>query len=257
MKIRTAFLLLFGGLSLSSCDRYFYAPNKVNIPGLREQGDLNIEAGFSGGFLSEGVELQTSYAIAPSLGIMVNGHLNRSQSDWGTLENREKAMGGRFLEAGLGYFREMETNPNWVFEIYGGAGKGSYFLYRDRIQIFTLEKTRYFLQPTFSYKIPRKNIEFGVASRFSVAQYSGNPWAIPNLEYESYRTEITQLLQDKTKVFWEPSFRFSGGGDAVKFNVGVTPSLLLSQYFETRDVVNVNLGVRFSLTTKKANRRNR
>lgn len=240
-------LLLF-----TSCDRYFYAPNKVNVPGLRQAGDMRIEGGIGGGFIAENAELQASYAIAPFLGIMANGAFNRNQGEQPFDSNRKRATDGRFGEVGLGYFRELQTNPDWLFEIYGGVGTGRYNLTEDGNPSYTLQNKRFFVQPSMMYTTPSQKIELAIASRLSVLDYSGNTVPIGAGTYMS--KELIELLGDSPKALWEPSFRFSVGSPVTKFYVSVTPSLLLSRYFESRELFNFNTGVRFNFNTRKPKR---
>ena len=72
MKIYSAFIscataLLFG------CSPYYYAPNKGNVPNLREKNDLRLDAGFGGGFIMKGTDVQAAYAVTSHFGVMVNG----------------------------------------------------------------------------------------------------------------------------------------------------------------------------------------
>ncbi len=241
-------------LLLSSCNHYFYAPNKVNVPGLRNAGDMRVEGGIGGGVITQNVELQAAYALAPFLGIMVNGALNRDQGEHFLDSKHEPSTNSRFAEVGLGYFKELQTNPDWLFEIYGGVGVGNYSLYQLDQPTYVLNKTRYFVQPSMLYTLPSQKIELAIASRLSIADYTGNN--IPFANSGNLNNELRALLRDSPKVFWEPSFRFSVGSPTTKFYVGITPSILLSRDFDTREFYNLNTGVRFTFNTKKTKKRN-
>ena len=239
-------------LLLSSCNRYYYSPNKVNIAGLREKNDLRIDAGLGGGWSMIGADVQTAYAIDENIGIMVNGSVTQNRSDFDSELDSDKTKSA-YLEAGIGYFKVLEPNNKWVFEIYGGGGRGNYWLEYDNNQKSVLTMNRFFIQPAMVYKHPIKNIELGIASRIAVAKYISNrtKTTYPYSHYPD--NEINDLVNGPADVFWEPSFRLSAGSEKVNFYFSVTPSLNLNQNFLNRELVNLNTGIRFLLNTSKKN----
>lgn len=78
MKIFSA-LISCVTVILSSCSPYFYAPNKGNVPNLREKNDLRFDAGLGGGFIMKGIDVQAAYPITSHVGIMVNGALTKGK----------------------------------------------------------------------------------------------------------------------------------------------------------------------------------
>jgi len=80
-------------------------PNSVNAPMLTEKNDFNVSCHAS----FTGLEVQSSYAVAENVGIMVNGHYTPYQNLY-------------FAEVGGGYFDDF--GKYGVFEIYGGNGLG-------------------------------------------------------------------------------------------------------------------------------------
>jgi hypothetical protein len=246
--MRTSFLLPFLLiLLLSGCNRYYYAPNKANIPSLREKNDMRVEGGVGSGVMMEGADLQASYAVSKNIGIMVNGAVNQNQSGSGEFSEDDRTR-SVFYEAGIGYFKEFDENPYWLFEIYGGMGRGSYYIENASVKLPRINQNRFFAQPSISYTHPSKNIEFGIASRMAVVNYLHTPFTFNSSG--SFEQELNELSRYPNKFVWEPSFRFSGGFDLVKFYVSVTPSLSPSRDFAYRDLMNLGLGVRLTFNTK-------
>jgi hypothetical protein len=246
--MRTSFLLPFLLiLLLSGCNRYYYAPNKANIPSLREKNDMRVEGGFGNGVMMEGADLQASYAVSKNIGIMVNGAVNQNQSGTGNFSETDRTR-SVFYEAGVGYFKEFDENPNWLFEIYGGMGRGAYYVENASIRLPQINHHRFFAQPSITYSHPTKNIEFGVASRVAVLHYLNAPFAFTTSD--TFEQQLNELGKNPNKFLWEPSFRFSAGFNVVKFYVSYTPSLSPSRYFEFRDIMNLNLGIRLTFNTR-------
>ena len=234
-------------LMLGSCNRYYYSPNKVNIAGLREKNDVRIDAGVGAGWSMMGADLQTAYAVSENIGVMVNGSITQNRADISSDWDTDKTKSA-YLEAGIGYFKEIETNNKWLFEIYGGGGRGNYWLKYDSEQKSILTTNRFFIQPAMVYKHPIKNIEFGIASRMAIVKYSSNLSTRNTYPYTTYpNSEINDLINEPAKFFWEPSFRLSMGPEKVNFYFSVTPSLSFNQNFINREVVNVSGGVRLTL----------
>jgi hypothetical protein len=241
--------ILFSSLILlTGCNRYYYAPNKTNIPSLRAKNDMRIEGGVGSGVMMEGADLQASYAAGKNIGIMVNGAVNQNQSGTGEFSENDRTR-SVFYEAGIGYFKEFNENPNWLFEIYGGMGRGIYYIENASVKLPQINQNRFFAQPSLTYTHPSKNIEFGIASRMAVVSYLHTPFAFNTAG--SFEQELNELGRYPNKFLWEPSFRFSGGFDIVKFYVSYTPSLSPSRDFEYRDFMNLGLGVRLTFNTKK------
>ena len=224
----------------NGCTHYYYAPNKVNIPGLREQGDARLEAGIGKGWLMIGGDVQGSYAVTDNVGIMVNGALTSSVADWGTDDHRTRSS---FIEGGIGYFHPIDTEKKWLFEIYGGGGPAKYRLSYESGPPSYLTTNSFFLQPAFVFTKPGRNVEIGIASRlrgvnFLELKTSGSPL------YNS--SEIYKLLDAPMKGFWEPTFRFSAGGEKVRFYFSYSLSLGLNQSFVSREIMTFNTGIRFN-----------
>lgn len=225
------------------CSSYYYTPNKANVPNLREQGDLRLDAGAGGGWVMKGVDVQTAYAVSSHLGLMVNGALTSSNGSSTNYSEHEYTKTG-YAEAGLGYFTQLEENNHWVFEAFGGAGIGDYDVHYAVEKRAKLNMRKYFLQPSVSYTHPRKNIELSIGSRFAGVDYNRN--GLPYLDPTEF-SRITNLANRSMQLYWEPSFRFSAGSKNFKGFVSYTPSISILETNIPREYFNINLGMRFTL----------
>ncbi len=95
-----------------SCTNPVYIPNSLNIPLLKEEGEINIGYNQS----HAGHDIQTSYAVSKNIGLMANvtyySHV---------FEDRYRKH--KFGELGIGYF--YHPNEYIVGETYIGAGLGT------------------------------------------------------------------------------------------------------------------------------------
>ncbi|TKT92003.1 hypothetical protein [Dyadobacter frigoris] len=245
MKIITT-LIGCATLMLCSCSPYYYAPNKGNIPNMREKNDVRIDAGFSVGLVSAGADLQFAYAPIDHLGVMVNGAFSKTQN-----YSKNNDTESQYLEAGLGYFTKFEDNRKWLFEVYGGGGKGNYSIWYNDYQTSKIDMNKYFIQPSLSYTHLYKNLEFGIASKFSGVNYDLKSFTVVDDMYHSNVRRIQNLVNRPMLLFWEPTFRFSGGFKNMKAYVSYTPSVDILQTGTDREVVNVSMGLRFTLNASR------
>jgi hypothetical protein len=247
MKISTI-LIFCTTFLLYNCSPYYYAPNKANVPNIREQNDIRLDAGLGGGLVMHGADIQFAYAPLPHFGIMVNSAFTESIQKRYVDNIKRDETRSNYLEAGLGYFTKLKENNNWVFEIYGGGGKGNYRLWYDVDERARVDMNKYFIQPSLSFTHPRRNIEFSIGSRFSGASHSLKYSTLIDTEYDYDYRNLRTNIKGPLSMYWEPSFRFSGGFKKLKGYVSYTPSLgIFNTNDDGREFVNISLGVRLTL----------
>ncbi len=114
-------LLLFGAVIvlLSSCSA-LYKPNMIQSPMLKEKGDFNVSGtlGISG--MGNG-HLQTAYAPAKNLGIMLNIMGHNESERFSTKSQKLQIFNG---EAGIGIHNKFGSNNNILLQVYTGYGLG-------------------------------------------------------------------------------------------------------------------------------------
>ena len=210
----SAFSFLF-----TSCARYYYAPNSVNIPLLSEK-EAQINAQFLGGVISDGVECQSAFAITSHFGGMVNMMVNGGNDDDLFYESEAKTNMS-FIEIGAGYFTPIKST-SLVFETYGGIGTGGVRNNYDPGNS-NVKFTKLFIQPNIGVK--NKHIAFGISSRMSWTKH--NVITTVPLENSSFY-ELENLKNNPVSIFWEPGVVIRAGGEKFKVQLQYTASVNLS-----------------------------
>lgn len=213
---------------------------------MREKNDVRIDAGFSVGLISGGADLQFAYAPIEHLGVMINGAFSKTQN-----YSKNNDTESHYLEAGLGYSTKLEDNKKWLFEVYGGGGKGNYSIWYTDNQTAKINMNKYFIQPSLSYTHLDKNLEFGIASKFSGVNYDLKNYSLFDDVGPDYMRNLQRLVNRPMFLFWEPTFRFSGGFRQVKAYVSYTPTIDILQTGTDREVVNLSMGLRFTLNASR------
>ncbi len=225
-----------------SCTPVFYAPNTSNVPLFQKKGEGMINAGFSGGEIVGGGEIQGAIAANDHLGIMVNtAFFSGNESEESTEEGSGK---GYLVEGGAGYFTTLDKNV--VFEAYGGVGFGSvtnnhYYGGTSKVGL-----TKLFVPPALGYTVT--NVDIGVASKISAVFFNVN--SIEGLD-EYDMEEINLLKENPTYFFWEPSIFIRFGFEAIKAQLAYTPSLKLSSKELSQDTYMINIGLSLAFHTKQ------
>lgn len=235
-------------LPATSCYHVYYAPNTPNVSLLTEKNELRVNAGLIVGMESEfaGGDLQLAYAPAPHLGVMVNG-FKASNTDQSLNDFPEQGRGS-YGELGIGYFTAVDPKKNWLFEVYGGLGKGSVRNEYGDGDHSKVGITKLFLQPAFGYKW--NYIEVALAPRISHVN-----WKIKEAGVTDVNTvrDMEAIAQHPNFISFEPAVIFRGGGKKVKAQLGLT--LANNEWYNSgqaspRETSVVFLGLSFNLNTK-------
>jgi hypothetical protein len=95
--------------------RPVYAPNMLNIPLLKKEGELRATV--------DPRNLQLAYALADAVGLMANGYA-RTETSAPSGSEKWRAE-GELLEVGAGYFVPAPRGPDWLLlDLYAGGGAG-------------------------------------------------------------------------------------------------------------------------------------
>lgn len=218
-------LLFAGYFLLTSCSTFYYAPNAVNVPMLRQKNQFTLSGGISTGNEATGNEFQGSFAATDHLGIIANSYFSTSGSS------------GRFFEAGAGYFTPVDSI--FSFEVYGGAGFGKFSKQSESsyggTEEFFGNGSRYFVQSSFGFASRAFNA--GISMRLCAANYAslgGN--GLDSLI-------VNKILKDDIHFFAEPAFTFRFGYKALKIQLQLVQSALLSSPGFPIDETNLNLSL--------------
>lgn len=105
--VNIIFIMLF-----ISCAAPLYIPNGINVPLIKEKGDVNLRFGHS----FSGYDFQSSYAVSDQIGLM----LNATYCPLGYADSHRKH---KFIEGGIG--RSTKLGKHEMMELYTGFGIGT------------------------------------------------------------------------------------------------------------------------------------
>lgn len=146
--------LLLSALSLSNCTHYYYTPNTLNVPNLRERHDATISVGYYYGDTDvEGFELKSVYSPSKNIGLMLN-HLHIKKA---TGEHAEDWGRGRLTELGFGGYWPVGL---FSLSVFGGYGRGlseHSFLSQNQMgarepMLAKLAFEQWFVQPNITFQ---------------------------------------------------------------------------------------------------------
>ena len=187
------------------------------------------------------VEFQGAYGIAKNIAVKVNGGLFIPSN----LDNGNGEC-GKFLEFGGGYFKPI--SENWVFEVYGILGFGSFEnhlpstknAYPQTNGDISANILRVGVQPNFGYK----------SKYFSVAVSS----RIVNLSYSNIKEDLifeatnqpNYLKGNSSNFLIEPALTVRGGFEKFKLQLQYGYSLNVSNNNFRQDNSFLTIGLNFN-----------
>lgn len=244
MKYNFYLLIALTLFLFSSCVT-LYKPNTIQSPLLTEKGEATIGGAIalSGSGL---YNLQAAYAVAPNIGLTLNGmyHQRTITSGNSTLEELNMYFG----EVGAGYFKKFGADKKTLFQFYGGLGNGltNNSMNYDSV-ISPYLKAQYFnayLQPGLAIVEKNYQIAFDVRANY-VRMY--------NIEAYLYNRfnwwDIDSKFRPDTTISFlnlEPTLTFKAGDERIKgiFQLGATiPTINPESYY----IVNTSSIFGFSL----------
>ncbi|MES2515074.1 MAG: hypothetical protein V4580_13065 [Bacteroidota bacterium] len=217
---------------LSSCATTMYTTNAVNVPLLKEKGEVKINVTQN--------DLQAAVAVTDKIGIIANGFYKNYDGD-----NNYRHSGG-MGEAGIGYLLNRE---NLMIETYIGGGVGKV---HKQQQFSNPDNTTYmanfdanaakgFIQSNFGLR--SKYFDVALTPKFSFVKYS-------NFTYSNY-TEgqlkddylNNNRVTDPLYVFAEPAITVRGGYKFIKLQAqyGLTVNLGGQSIRHTPDFASLGL----------------
>lgn len=279
MKIYASFLkmstqnhlqfLVFLGFILffvSSCSPGIYSPNAINVPTLKEKGDLSVSlsttlrppllSGDNSNQIPFAHNLQSSFAITKNIGIVANGMIENYNSNYNNYSNStgSKSFTGNhdesFWEIGAGYFDKFKNVSYLKWNIFAGFGMGNSTLKNtaDNSMVFKSPYSRVFIQPSIG--IFKENFEASYAMRGSYVSVGNIDWAdntsLNGKTISGFLLEPCLTLSagfKNAKIFWQNSGMSSGSelNKVIDFNtiysksqIGVNFSFNLSKRSENR-----------------------
>ncbi|MEO9210372.1 MAG: hypothetical protein ABI208_04695 [Ginsengibacter sp.] len=249
-KIISSIFLICVLTLLSSCTHYYYAPNAANIPLFKEKNTFKGKVGYSSDEYT-GADIQMAYSASKNIGIMVNsffvGETEQNQNDISASAAHEESGKGSYIEIGAGYYKPFGAQKVWIFETYAGAGVGGENHTYANSETAHLHLNKFFIQPSLGYSSKNGHFEVGLSSRFSVLNLKVKK---SNLTFDVNQDEkynLNAIVVHPSSFLWEPSLIVGGGSQDFKFYLQLTRSYNLGNSYLNMDVVNVSLGIKFTL----------
>ncbi len=220
------------------CAPEFYAPNRINIPELRNKGDIRVSA--ATGYLQ--FEALMAYAITNNIGIIGN-YASYGQS---TNSRGFQEAGGGGFEIGGGYFK---SKGNFIFENYGTIGFGNFYnkkeflsnAYPDDDGKLISDFTKISLQSSITFQ--HEYFSISGACRYTNLTYNdiqGN--------YSQYNINLGSYLRSNPiQGFIEPAIQIGAGYKNVRLNLQIQSSYHLGHMsnFYYNDY-NLSAGIQLS-----------
>lgn len=193
---------------LSSCAQLFYVTNKQNVTLFEEKDEMEFNVAAGTGFVVSSIEIQGAYSIMDHMALQGNA------AAW-----IGDGCSGSIVELAPGYFLPLEDD--FVFEIYGGYGKGRSYLdtnalepkYYPPYQHLNVSFDRYFIQPAFGYSSDYFDVI--ISSRICLSDFYGHrPLVFLKHDLSPYTFETMNQLWT-----FEPALTIRGGIPNVKFQM--------------------------------------
>lgn len=205
-------------ISFSSCSTTMYTTNTVNVPLLKEKGEVKINIDQN--------DLQAAVAVTDHVGIMANGYYKNYNG--GNNYNHFGGMG----ELGIGYLLNSEKS-NLVMETYVGAGVGKIHKQEQFTNTanntymanFDANAAKGFIQTNLGYRT--KYFDVALTPKFSFVKYAN----FNSTNYSQAKLEEDYLdgnrLTSPVYVFAEPAITIRGGYKFIKLQAqyGLTINL--------------------------------
>ena len=229
------------GLFSSCTQHYFYSPNTLHLPAVRERGDMTAEISLNGSNQIKGLELKAAYCPIAKTSVMVNymhlqGSYNINNSFVFPPVPPEQHSGRGYL-AEFGVTRHLIIDEYRMFTLTAGGGIGRSVNDYDLSRVAELKFNRLFIQPAFVSQ--GEMADFGIGLRFSrLGFYSGS------VDFRIDEDDLTSIRKiDENDPFWIPDIGLSAGINFAP--VHLKCNLALSMYDKNDDYSfsGSNLGV--------------
>ena len=217
---KTKHLVVVALIFVSGCAVYY--PQPVDIPLIKEKGDIRVDAGF---FIAPGSKEDKESGTAGGYGTFSMGVTNFIAAQ--AYINID-VLGRSFIHGALGLFKGFENNT--VIELYGGYGGGTGFSFGDENDGYNLAFSQFNIGKT---GIGKAHIDYGLGLKAGYIR-----------SYYGKDTPLDYRYQNNGWIV-EPSIFFRIGGKRVKFCTKVnylwTETISSNYYFPVIVSGGINL----------------
>lgn len=228
--------LCLGAVSLillGSCTTTLYTTNAVNVPLLKEKGEVKVNVTQN--------DLQAAVAVSDNIGIIANGYYKNYDT------GNHYRHGGSMGELGIGYL--LNSEGHLVMENYVGAGLGKVYKQEQLsnpandtyMANFDANAVKGFLQANLGYR--SRYFDVALTPKFSFVKYSN----FSQTNYSDAELKKDYLdnnrLTDPLFVFAEPAITVRAGYKFVKVQAqyGVTLNIGGQSIRKTPDFASLGL----------------
>ncbi|MEO6670704.1 MAG: hypothetical protein ABIN36_14575 [Ferruginibacter sp.] len=274
--MKTVLAVLCIVIAFTSCDtpRYAYSPTAHNVPIFTKQGDSKLAAYYSNNGASsatdedgneyeknsaQGVDLQGAVAVTNNIAVQANYYLRSEKANSNSTGNNYQKSSVKYnrnlFEFGAGYFTAFDKKEHFLFQVYGGAGFGktkirdiSVDFNQTRYDLFyNTNITKFFLEPSITFRTPREIFAATIATRGSVVKFGKIQ---TNYSFDERREYNLDSLNRYAVFFLEPSFVGSFGfpklpGFRIELQAGL--SVLYEESFIDYRPFNFSIGLVFDI----------
>lgn len=193
---------------MSGCSPVPYANVGLNVPMLKEKGEVNLNASYGNTDDAEGIALQAAAAVDSSLSIMASFYLlkNVSNSDW---EGR-----GNYFEFGAGKFGKVSENGKFIYDAHLGLGFAG-IKNESGNSSLDVNFIKPFLQGSIGFN--HKIIDVALTSRFAVVNFTDYTFRFDDVTYSAEATEF--FKENKRKFVFEPGITVRVGYEAIRLSI--------------------------------------
>ena len=218
---------------LSSCATTMYTTNAVNVPLLKERGEVKVNVTQN--------DLQAAIAVSDNIGIMANGYYKNYDGD------NNYRHGGGMGELGIGYL--LNSEGHLIMENYVGAGLGKVYKQEQLTNSandtymahFDANAVKGFVQANLGYR--SRYFDVALTPKFSFVKYSN--FSQNNYSNEQLKKDYldNNRLTDPLFVFAEPAITLRGGYKFIKVQAqyGVTLNVGGQSIRKTPDFASLGL----------------
>jgi hypothetical protein len=225
LVMRFAWVILCSVILFSACSPIYYAPNTLNVPMLREQGQGNAAVHFGSQESKTYYNVQGAYSFKPNWAFM--GDIVWANYEDGS--NSSTNGHGHLISGGAGYYRPFGKHFTW--DAYGIAGLGRVENNRGSQGNIDSSLFRYGIQPSAGFNT--KYFAGSFAARMVGLRYFNTDG--------SFTSEVQYLRSAGTQFLFEPAVTFRVGPEPFRFQlqVGHSHNLTDSTFKQESDLASI------------------
>jgi hypothetical protein len=223
-------------------ENFYYLPSAPNTPLQSLKNDMNFSLVRIADTKYGGCDVQASYMPGKHIGIIAGysfANSNGASNDY---------MKYNRFELGSGFATAF--SKNWHFETYAGLGSGK-IVNQHATGYSNINLTHFFIQPAVVVHDAKKNVQFGLVSRFAGVNFNVTDTSFKNDREPFSTSQVKSLYAQPFHIMWEPGFVFRAGWKNFQFHTGYSFSADLTNPGLHRANGNFSLGICLRVNTEQ------